>query len=114
MIIKKRILQAYVTVDGGSPFKEWLESLQKAMRMRVQSRLERVALGNFGDFKPLQDGIYELRIHTHGGYRIYYDFDEDKIVILLYGGIKRSQRKDVDRAKEYWQDYLARKKKNVH
>ncbi len=64
-----------------------------------------VRLGNFGDSKRVGDGIFELRIHTGAGYRIYYGREGDRVVILLCGGDKGTQKRDIQRAEEYWRDY---------
>ncbi len=76
---------------------------------RVFRRLQRVQLGNFGDHKGVGEGIQELRLHFGKGYRIYYAEDGEKIVVLLCGGDKSRQRKDIKQAKRYWSDYLKNK-----
>lgn len=73
-------------------------------RLRIRRRLDRVELGNFGDYKPLGDGVYELKLAFGSGYRIYFAEDGDTIVILLSGGDKSSQVKDIATAKMYWQE----------
>lgn len=103
------ILQ-YQTAKGRRPFGEWLLSLKdKTFRARLLARLDRLLLGNFGDTKRLAAGIWELRFHFGPGYRVYFGLDEGRIVILLCGGDKSSQTVDIDRAHEYWLDYLRRK-----
>lgn len=107
-IIKKE-LAIYVSHDGKRPFVEWLESLKdKTIRFRIKERLDRVSLGNFGDCKSLKDGLMGLRFKFGSGYRIYYGEDDDSIVLLLCGGDKSTQSKDIKKARQYWQDYLAR------
>ncbi len=76
--------------------------------MNVLSRIEN---GNFGDVKSLSLGLFERRIHFGAGYRIYFGNDGDQIVILLGGGTKRHQSKDIKRTREFWDDYKYRKKK---
>jgi putative addiction module killer protein len=103
MEIIPREIRNYIDPDGQVPFKEWLDSLQdKKVQTIVINRLNRVSLGNLGDCKNLGEGVYELRIHYGPGYRVYFGDIEGVIVILLCGGIKRSQSKDIKRAKEYW------------
>ena len=98
-----REIRNYITSDGRVPFKEWLDSLHdNKSQTIVINRLNRVSLGNFGDCRHLGDGVYELRIHYGPGYRVYFGEFEDVIVILLCGGTKRSQSRDIERAKEYW------------
>lgn len=80
----------------------------RAARARVQTRLARVAVGNLGDFKPVGDGVLEMRIDWGPGYRIYFSRDGEVVVLLLCGGDKRTQQKDIERAKSYLNDYEAR------
>jgi putative addiction module killer protein len=69
--------------------------------------LARLRLGNFGDARRVGD-IFELRVQFGPGYRIYYGRDGDRIVILLCGGDKGSQARDIERAQGYWREYLGR------
>jgi putative addiction module killer protein len=69
-------------------------------RAKIDLRIEQTKLGNFGDFKFVGDGIYEMRIHYGPGYRIYYTKEDDVIVLLLVGGDKSTQQKDIEKAKE--------------
>lgn len=71
---------------------------------KINIRLKRVAVGNFGDHGPVGGGISELRDHYGPGYRVYYGQDGDTVV-LLTGGIKRTQAKDIERAKDLWREY---------
>jgi len=71
-------------------------------------RLDRLKLGNFGDCKTLQEGVSELRIHYGPGIKIYYGKIDNKIVLLLCGGDKGSQDRDINKAKVYFKDYLSR------
>lgn len=73
------------------------------------SRLERIAAGNWGDFKNIGMGVFEIRIHWGPGYRIYFGLDGTKLVVLLWAGDKSSQDRDILRVQAYWQDYLRRK-----
>lgn len=70
--------------------------------------MDRVEIGNYGDYKPLGDGVYELKLHFGSGYRVYFAEDGDIIVILLCGGDKSSQSKDIEVAKAYWKELLER------
>ena len=69
-------------------------------RAKIDLRIEQTKLGNFGDFKFVGDGIYEMRIHYGPGYRIYYTKEDDVSVLLLVGGDKSTQQKDIEKAKE--------------
>lgn len=96
----------YKTQDGKEPFAEWIDSLKDArIAALTQTRIGRVRLGNFGDFKAVGRGVYELRIHISPGYRIYFGRIGNRIVVLLCGGTKASQRKDILKAYEYFDDY---------
>ena len=102
-------LLEYLTEDGRNPFREWLLSLRDApMRARVRVRLNRVRLGNFGDSRGVGGGVSELRLHLGPGYRVYYGRRGDVLVILLCGGDKGTQARDIQRAQAYWTDYLRR------
>lgn len=110
MVLETKI---YVSENGFSPFIEWIESLDGAIRQRIKQRLDSLLLGNFGDSKALKSGLYELRCHFGAGYRIYYGITQGKIV-LLCGGDKQTQKKDVKEAKQLWQDYGARNEMHNH
>jgi putative addiction module killer protein len=74
----------------------------------VAARVARLAAGNFGDCKPLREGVWELRVDWGPGYRVYYALVEQSCVLLLGGGDKRRQAADIRRAVEYWNDYQQR------
>jgi len=106
---KPRDIIEYETVDGRSPFSEWIDDLRdRSARVRIRVRLDRVALGNFGDAKGLGDGLHELRIDHGPGYRVYYGQIGEQIVLLLCGGTKQSQSSDIQQAQAHWQDYRSR------
>jgi putative addiction module killer protein len=110
MIDQPKTLRVYSTSDGRKPFQEWLDSLTDYdAQARVLVRLERVRLGSLGDWKSVGEGVQELRINVGPGYRVYFGQDGKLIVILLCGGKKATQRKDIADAKRYWQDYRSRK-----
>jgi len=69
--------------------------------------------GNTSNTKSLGGGVYELKIHFGPGYRVYYGYDGPKIVVLLAGGTKKRQEKDIDTAKKRWAGYKLRKKKET-
>jgi putative addiction module killer protein len=94
----------YLTAAGVDPFDKWTESLTQAIFDKIIIRLKRVAKGSFGDHGPVGDGVSELREHPGAGHRVYYGRDGDTVV-LLTGGIKKTQAKDIARAKAYWKDY---------
>ncbi len=110
MEAKEQEVRYYNISVSKCPFLDWLNSLRdKRAQQRIDARLARVEAGLFGDTKGVGEGVQELRIDYGPGYRLYFGRDGDQIVILLCGGNKRTQDKDIAKAKEYWADYKARK-----
>jgi len=106
---KKRTLRNYTTQSGRIPFLDWLGTLKEPLvRHRIRRRLDRVELGNYGDYKILVEGVCELRLDFGPGYRIYFAEEGDVIVILLCGGDKSTQVKDIKTARNYWKELLER------
>ena len=102
-------LRYYQTSAGEQPFVNWLEGLKdRKARTKIQARLARVAVGNFGDAEPVGEGVIELKIDWGPGYRVYCSRRGPAIILLLCGGDKKTQQKDIDRAKEYLKDFKAR------
>lgn len=106
------IIKKYITSERICPFDEWFNQLDINTQVRIDARLDRISLGNFGDYKIIEEGIFELRFHFGAGYRIYYGLDGKNIVILLIGGSKKRQNKDIKIAIRYWQEYQQEKGKN--
>jgi putative addiction module killer protein len=105
-------IRHYLTAAGKDPFEQWWDSLRDAKaEARIAARLARLAAGNFGDCKPLKNGVRELRIDCGPGYRVYYAMSGRTCVLLLCGGDKRNQSADIHRAVEYWNDYQQRSRK---
>jgi putative addiction module killer protein len=103
-------LLEYVTERGVNPFRKWLDDLRDIKaRAVIRVRLNRVRLGNFGDTKSVGEGVSELRIDYGPGYRVYFGRSGNTIVILLCGGQKRTQKKDIRTAQHHWSDYQRRK-----
>jgi putative addiction module killer protein len=99
----------YVTASGQDVVGHWLSTLRDPRaRAKITARLTRLALGNFGDSKPLRAGVHELRIDEGPGYRVYFAMIDRTCVLLLCGGDKRKQSKDIDRAIEFLGDYKRR------
>lgn len=99
----------YTTDEGHRPFRAWLDSLDLVTRARVQARLFRFELGNLGDHKSVGGGVWEARLQFGPGYRIYFAKDGTTILLLLTGGDKATQSKDIDRARRYWARYCEEK-----
>jgi putative addiction module killer protein len=107
-------LYYYQTAAGERPFVEWLAGLtDKQARARIEARLARVAAGNLGDVETVGEGVLELRVDWGPGYRVYFSRVGHVIVLLLCGGDKRTQQKDIDCAKAYFKDYKARSAKRA-
>lgn len=96
----------YEMHNGKSPFLHWLNNL-KDVRIRaiIRARLERVKLGNLGDTNKIGDGVLELKISYGPGYRVYFGKDGSDLIILLCGGDKASQKRDIVKAKLLWGEY---------
>jgi putative addiction module killer protein len=102
-------LEFYQKESGDVPFTEWFENLRDRTAVaRIRIRLGRVRLGNFSTIKPVGNGVAELKIDHGPGYRVYYAMSGKSVVLLLIGGDKSTQSKDIETAKRYWLDYQAR------
>ena len=102
-------IRHYVSRAGKDVFDDWLSELADARaQAKIASRINRLTAGNFGDCKPLREGVCELRIDWGPGYRVYYAMLGRVRVLLLCGGDKRKQSSDIDRALEYLKDHKER------
>lgn len=107
-----RAIDFYQIPNGHEPFTEWFFSIQDTrVRQRIQARLTSVRAGNLGDHKFVGDGVWELRLNFGAGYRIYFGKVDNTIVLLLCGGDKSSQKRDIRLAKNYWNEYKERHKR---
>jgi putative addiction module killer protein len=103
----ERVIQKLVLQNGVTPFDEWFESLMdQKMRIAIDSRLARVRAGNFGDAKSVGEGVFELRLAVGPGLRIYYALKGREVVVLIGGGDKSTQRRDIRRGQELWKSFL--------
>lgn len=101
----KKELRIYCTKDGKAPFTQWMDSLKdNVVKAQVTNRLNRLMQGNCGDCEPVGEGVSELRIHYGAGYRIYFVAQERTVIVLLTGGSKKTQSKDIQQAKKYWKE----------
>ena len=102
-------IRRYLTEGGRDVFGEWMAGLKDAKtRAKIVARIDRLAVGNFGDCKALGGGLLELKIDWGPGYRVYYELIGKEWVLLLAGGDKRRQSSDIDRARKYLADYKER------
>ncbi|GLK51177.1 type II toxin-antitoxin system RelE/ParE family toxin [Maricaulis virginensis] len=103
-----RSITVYEDADGNAAFDTWFNGLDPRAAARVTRALTRLERGG-GDLKALGEGVAELRIDYGPGYRVYFGQDGETLVILLCGGTKKRQQRDIDRAKALWAEYKARK-----
>lgn len=99
----------YTTKDGKNHFSEWLKKIPAKHANRVAEVLYRMELGNFGDHKPVGEGVLERRIFGNPAMRLYFGRDGKELVILLAGGSKHRQEKDIAKAKALWTSYKIEK-----
>lgn len=110
--IKPKSVLVYRTTEGRLPFDEWLRRLCDANAVaRILARIGRLRRGNLGDCAPVGDGVSELRVESGPGYRVYFGQKGQTLVILLCGGDKRTQERDIRLARQYWHDYQQRETK---
>ena len=102
MQIKERRIIMLQLPNGRTPFESWYDGLDTLLQRAIDARLTRIAVGNFGDHKPVGDGVYELRIPKGPGLRVYYALKGNELVVLIGGGDKGSQKRDITKAKELW------------
>jgi putative addiction module killer protein len=99
-------IRHYITNDGRDVFAEWRDKVKDTKsRIAIDRRIYRAELGNFGDHKSCREGVWEFRIDVGPGYRLYYAQAGKAVVLLLCGGIKRTQEVDITKACEYWKDW---------
>jgi putative addiction module killer protein len=103
-------LLEYLDNKGHSPFGSWFKRINAQAAAKVTTALVRLEGGNISNAKSLGSGVYELKIDFGPGYRVYFGYDGPEAVILLAGGTKKRQGKNIDITKKRWADYRARKK----
>ena len=99
----------YLDSQGESPFARWFERLDPVAAAKVTIALGRMEQGNLSNVKSVGTGIHEYRLNYGPGYRIYFGFDGQTLVILLAGGSKSRQHNDIEAARRRWLDYRKRK-----
>jgi putative addiction module killer protein len=104
----------YLTSDGENLFLSWLKGLRDPKaKVAAIRRTNRIEQGNFGDHKSIGEGVWELRLVTGPGYRIYYAKSDKTVVLLLCAGKKASQERDIADAKTAWKDWQKRQPKET-
>ncbi|KMJ53778.1 addiction module protein [Vogesella sp. EB] len=102
-------VEHYLQENGADPFANWLMGLDKKTMARIVQRIDRFKLGNLGDHKHTREGVFEARLDFGPGYRLYFLRDGSKIIVLLCGGDKGTQDRDIDRAVDFLRDYHSRR-----
>jgi len=99
-------IRHFVTRNGKIVFREWWNKLRDhRAREIILLNIDRLEMGNTGHCKSLGHGLYELRIHYGPGYRVYFGYTGMEIILLLCGGNKATQKRDIKRARQYWKYY---------
>lgn len=101
----------YEAENGARPFARWFDRLDTQAALKIRTAIARMENGNFSNVKPVGQGVSEYRMDFGPGYRIYFGRDGGRLVILLGGGTKRQQGRDIDAARDRWAVYKARKRK---
>jgi putative addiction module killer protein len=99
-------LEIYQAENGKEPYTVWLQTLDTRTRLKVVASVERLADGNISNLKGLGGGVSELKINFGAGYRVYLARKGDALIILISGGSKKRQQKDIDQAKAIWREIL--------
>ena len=103
-------IRYYVASEDRQPFAKWFTDLDAVARAKVTRAVVRLEQGNFSNVKSVGEGVFEFRIDFGPGYRVYFGQDGQTLVILLTGGTKKRQRRDIDEAHAYWRDYKESKR----
>lgn len=106
------IVQYYVSEDGDSSFERWYEALDPTAGVKVRQALSRLSRGNFSNVKAVGEGVLEYRINWGPGYRIYFGVIGTRAVVLLAGGTKQRQQRDIAAAKGFWADHKRRREQD--
>ena len=102
-------VEIYQDRRGRQPFVDWANALRdQRAQAAIDQRVRRLTLGNLGDYRGVGKGVFELRIDVGPGYRVYFGREGTVVIVLLCGGDKRTQQRDIERAQAYWADYQER------
>jgi putative addiction module killer protein len=100
----------YLDERGRSPFRDWLDAVDKATRARIHTRIWRFETGNLGDHRHVGGGVWEARLDFGPGYRVYFGKQGVDVILLLVGGDKSTQTQDIERAQERWAAHVKEKR----
>jgi putative addiction module killer protein len=103
---KGYVVREFLLEDETSPFGQWLKELPLSDRARIAARIARFETGNLGDAKSVGGGVMEARFMFGPGYRLYFGVHQQQVILLLTGGDKGTQKRDIERARRYWREFL--------
>ena len=106
-------VREFLDTIGRSPYAAWVDSLNAAAAAKVTTAVTRISLGNFSNVEGVGSGVFEYKLDFGPGYRIYFGRDGERIVVLVGGGTKKRQNKDIQAAQACWADYKRRKKQET-
>ncbi len=106
-------IREYITTQGRSPYARWFDGLNARAAAKVATALVRIEQGNLSGAKGVGAGVSEYRIDFGPGYRVYFGKDGDTLIILLGGGTKKRQQKDIETAQDFWREYKQRKRQET-
>ncbi len=106
-------IREYVDTESRSPYARWFDGLNARAAAKVATALVRMEQGNLSNIKGVGAGVSEYRMDFGPGYRVYFGMDEDTLIILLGGGTKKRQQRDIEAARDLWRDYKQRKRQET-
>ncbi len=99
-------IRYYETDNGRVPFHKWLKSIRdKKTRHKIRAAIDRAMEGNLSCYKRLSNGIFELKLYFGPGYRIYFAFTSDNIILILWAGTKQTQKQDIIKAEIFYENH---------
>ncbi len=113
MMDRDYVVERYRARDGKIPFEDWMAKMKRKdpdTVFRILVRVNRAIKRNFGDYRYLREGVWEMRVDSGPGYRIYFAVEHRQVLLLLIGGDKKSQKADVKLAVDYWKDHQSKGK----
>ncbi len=106
-------IREYIATQGRSPYARWFDGLNARAAAKVATALVRMEQGNLSSAKGVGAGVAEYRIEFGPGYRVYFGKDGDTLIILLGGGTKKRQQRDIETAQDLWREYKQRKRQDT-
>ena len=106
-------IREYIDAQDRSPYARWFDGLNARVAAKVATALVRMEQGNLANAKGVGAGVSEYRLDFGPGYRVYFGKDGDTLIILLGGGTKKRQSKDIEAAQDLWREYKQRKRQET-